>query len=357
MMGEDKFVFRPAPFERGFQPVVLGFAVADIPLIRRFVAAKEIVVHDHGRTPVRIDRDEERVTPLPRIVVSQQADVLDGLGVARIEIIRRGLGVVEIARVLRPDGDVVRCAVEQVAGGLLVVAVHQEDRRGLAEETEVGALDVVTFRDLRLGDRAGIGLVDRVDAEIVATGQIKIRLVRGHRVHRAGVERGIELGVRTLRMGITLHPEDEGAARRALRHERIFRARLVNGRIRASETDPVKIARVGHESRERDFPRGVGRQQDRVDLPGVTARAGAILQKNRLGRRGEQVGGDRLVRRSSEHNRARKIGGQRSRGEDGGPHQKNAAPTRSRAGRCHGREGSNHGGHGRQNKSSIAARP
>ena len=356
-MGEDEFVACLALFQRGFQPVVLGFSVRDCPRVGRLVATKKIVVHHDRRTPVGIDRHEERIAPLPGIVVPQQANVLDGLGVARIEIIRRGLGVVEIARVLRPDGDVVRCAVEQVAGGLLVVAIHQEDRRGLAEETEVGALDVVTFRDLRLGDRAGIGLIDRVDAEIVATGQIKIRLVRGHRVHRAGVERGIELGVRTLRMGITLHPEDEGAARRALRHKRIFRARVVNGRIRGPETDPVKIARVGHESRERDFPRGVGRQQDRVDLPGVAARAGAILQKNRLGRRGEQVGGDRLVRRASEHNRAGKIGGQRPRGDDGGPQQKNAAPTRSRAGRCHGREGSNHGGHGRQNKSSIAARP
>jgi len=61
-------------------------------------------------------------------VVAQQADVLDGFRIAGVEVVWGGLGEQRVAGILCPNGDVLRSAVEDVAGRLLVIAVDQEQR-------------------------------------------------------------------------------------------------------------------------------------------------------------------------------------------------------------------------------------
>ena len=241
--------------------------------------------------------------------------MLNGLGVARVEIVRRGLSIVEVAGVLGPDGNVVRCAVEQIAGRLLVVAVDEEDRGCAAKDAEIGALDGVTRLDLGLRDRPGIRLVDRIDAEVVAAGQIKIGPVARHGRHRPSIECGVELRVGPFGVRVPLHTEDKRAARRPLRHERILRARVEVCRRGRAKSYAIVVARVRHETGDRHLPREIRRQRDRRGLAGVDSGLQAKLQIERVRRWCEDVGHDGLVGWPAQHERSRKIRRARRQGQ------------------------------------------
>ena len=92
------------------------------------------------------------------------------LEVARVEAVRCWLRIVGVARILSPDGDIVRRPVQQVAGCLFMIPVHQENRCRAADQPEKRTLEGVALGHLGGADRHWI---KRVDAEIIAHGQIK----------------------------------------------------------------------------------------------------------------------------------------------------------------------------------------
>ena len=70
-----------------------------------------------------------------------------------------------------------------------MIAVHEEERGGLADQTQVRALKRVALSHARLVDEVG---GDLVDAEVVADRQVEIRVVRGGGLKGADVKIRLE---------------------------------------------------------------------------------------------------------------------------------------------------------------------
>jgi len=94
-------------------------------------------------------------------------------------------------RMMREDelvgSRIVGRAVEVDQGGLLVVAVHQKQRRGGADQPQPLPLGAVALRHRRGRDTA-----QGVDAEVIADGQVEVRLVGRDIPQGARVEVGVE---------------------------------------------------------------------------------------------------------------------------------------------------------------------
>ena len=115
------------------------------------------VVHLRGRLPVVVQNHEERVAPGPGIIVLQQADGFQRLGVAGVKSVGRGRGKIPVAGVLGQNRDIMADVglVEIEQRRLLVIAIDQKKRRGLRDQSEEGALERVAFGDRLRIDRRG----------------------------------------------------------------------------------------------------------------------------------------------------------------------------------------------------------
>ena len=121
------------------------------------------------REPERVEHDEQRVAPLPGVVVLQQA----GLGmlrrVAGVEAVGNGIREIPLPHHVRPDGQAVGVAAAPARAFAVVVAQHEEQRRGTAELAEVVPLgEILPGGVLAVVVLLGHERVAEVDVEIRA---------------------------------------------------------------------------------------------------------------------------------------------------------------------------------------------
>src|SRR5690349_13745975 len=101
-----------------------------------------------GGGPEGIERDKKRAAPLPCIVVFQRAERRIGYRVARVERIRPRIWKIAPALLERPRRHAAGGAVVAGATFAIVIAKHEEQWRGMAEQSEVIALGDVLGKSL-----------------------------------------------------------------------------------------------------------------------------------------------------------------------------------------------------------------
>ena len=89
-----------------------------------------------------------------------------------------------------------------------MVAVHQKERR--PHQAQAGSLAQVDGLH-----RIGINVAQGIDAEVVADGQVEVRVIGSGSEKRLRIQRGVVL-LRTLGVGIPLEAEGERAAGESL---------------------------------------------------------------------------------------------------------------------------------------------
>ena len=158
-MREDKFVFRLALFERPLEPLILRIAEREPHQSRSLLPAwpplspppscLKAIVHLRGRMPVIVQHHKQRVAPRPGVIILQQPDGFQRRGIAAVKTIRRGRGIKAVAGVLCENRDVVANVglVEIEQRRLFVIAVEQEKRRGLRDQSQERTLQGVAFGD------------------------------------------------------------------------------------------------------------------------------------------------------------------------------------------------------------------
>ena len=194
---EDKLVFGAAVFQRVAQPVVLRLAERPVPGVISLGWVG-------GGVPERIQDDEERISPLPGIVVLQQAERAAGVGHRRRipaeEGIGHGRGEVGLACQQIPGGNVVQLVgggAEEVAVFRLMIPEGEEIGDAVAEEFELiaqedGAVVQQALVQLAGGelatpdgrDAVGKGLLHLVGHEDVAEVDVEVGAVGGDVGHR-----------------------------------------------------------------------------------------------------------------------------------------------------------------------------
>ena len=267
VVSEDELMLRLAGLERVLEPLVLGVADGDAPpvavllvgaLVFLAALAAEAAVDQRRGVPVVIEEHEERIAPGPGAVALERADVLERLGVPRVDALVARERVKRVAGLLDADRDVVTFVLlgEVEERSLLVVAVHQEDLADRTHQTEERTLEEIGDLAVRVVDRA-----DALDREIVADADMEIRAIgRGGR-EGAGVEIRVA-GLRAFGMRIALDREDEGRAGRTLRGEAGFRALGEAAGAGLTIVEPVEIFGVRGEAIEDDL-RGLAGGQGR----------------------------------------------------------------------------------------------
>ncbi|MBL8990328.1 MAG: hypothetical protein JNJ48_01975 [Phycisphaerae bacterium] len=251
------------------------------------------VVDRDRRVPVGVDHDEERIAPLPGEVVAEQADVLHGPAVAGVEAVGSRQGEVGRPRLAGEHGEVVGRAVEQIPGGLFVVAVDEHERRGAADDPEERALGRVDVVDRVLGAVAlrGPALDDPLDAEIVAHQEMEVGCIGGDVGQRANVQVGIEHASEPLGVAVALHGEGEGGAGSPSRVEPAGFERAPRGAGVIAEADAVEDFGVRRKTVDGDVPRDSGSQRLNGGGAAEPIRSGAELD-HRLGRQAAENADD-----------------------------------------------------------------
>ena len=113
-----------------------------------------------------------------------------------------------------------------------------EEQRSAGELIPIRQLQRVArhYRGLR------IGILHVLNAEVVAVGDVEIRMYGGHALQRLVVKIRVEHCSHALRMGIALHRENETAPGLPLRVEHALRARRKRGgRTGRTVLNPVII--------------------------------------------------------------------------------------------------------------------
>ncbi len=282
---EDELVLRLALGQYVSEPLVLLFAERPAPGARARL---------HLRVPERVERDEARVAPRPRVGGRALAD--DGLlgGVARVEVVGGRVQVESLPCALRPGGEVVALPLEEVAELAVVIAIDQEERDGVRRTPEVGALVEVPREDRGLvGRRLDSGRERRrvlLAHERVAEIEVEVAGV-GEDVVEGAV---VEIEVRVLvQVRVGLQRETERRTRRPLRVERAVgagRERRVAG---LAPTQAVDVGGIGREALELHGERVGGGPQRGRGLHRVRAGRGAELEERVDGLRRDDVDGDR----------------------------------------------------------------
>jgi hypothetical protein len=258
VMREHELVPRGASGQGGLEPAVLRIAHRDQPIVGGLIDAGRAGVDRYRGVPVRIEGDEQRVAPLEGVVVAEPADTGDLARIPGIEPVGLGQWIEADAR---STGHHRRLGVrrvvgggEQVAGGLFVVAVDQE-QRGLGTDHAQGvALTAVHGVDVGLGEP--VRLEQALDAEVVAERDVEVEFGLGGARHGLAIERGVVHLPGALGMGVALHAEAKPGANGALGVEPAER-RLSLAARGVAQLDAVRMLGVGCEVRQLDHHRRV----------------------------------------------------------------------------------------------------
>src|SRR4029077_11525271 len=120
--------------------------------------------------PVRIQRDEEGVAPRPGVVISQKANKLHLVLIARIKGIRFRQRIELVSRSTHPYRSVMGSTIQQVHSPLLVSSCDEEDGRGCSIHSKIAPLVDVDLVDLIWREHCP----EFIDAEVVAQSERQI---------------------------------------------------------------------------------------------------------------------------------------------------------------------------------------